>query len=79
VAAHLTSHDQTGMDAKTHRQLHALSRLQTRIEYPHSLHNTQAGVHGPPGIVFMRPGIAKVHQQAVAQILGDVPIKALDY
>jgi len=26
----------------------------------------------------MRPGIAEVHQQPIAEILGDIPVKVLD-
>jgi hypothetical protein len=29
-------------------------------------------------IIFMRLGIAKVDQQAIAEILGDMPVEALD-
>src|SRR6266581_2007098 len=35
-------------------------------------------MHGTLRIVFMRLGIAKIDQQAVAEILGDMPVKALD-
>ena len=36
------------------------------------------GAHGPLGVVFMGLGIAKVHQQAIAEILRNIPVKALD-
>ena len=45
---------------------------------PHGLEDAQPRVHGPLGIIFMRLGIAKVHQQAISQILGNIAVKALD-
>jgi len=35
--------------------------------------------YGSLGIVFVGLRIAKVHQQAIAQILGHMPIKALEH
>ena len=43
------------------------------------LENAQARPAGPLGVVFVRLGIAKVHQQAIAQILRNIPVKALDH
>ena len=39
----------------------------------------QPGPHGPLGVIFVRLGIAKVDQQAIAEVLGDMPLKALDH
>ena len=65
-----------GMDAQAHRQLHPLLLRQAGIEFPHGLHNAQAGAHGPLGVIFVRLGIAKVDQQAVAEILGDIAARS---
>ena len=35
-------------------------------------------MHSTPGIVLMSTWVAKVDEQAIAQILRDVPLKALD-
>ena len=35
--------------------------------------------HGALGIVFVRLGIAEVDQQAIAEVLGNVAVKALDH
>ena len=40
------------------------------------LYNAQSGTHRPLGIIFVRQGIAKIDQQAIAEILGDMPLKA---
>ena len=60
-------------------QAHALVLRQAGIERSHGLENAQAGAHGPLGVVFMRLRIAKVDQQAIAEILGDMAVKALDH
>ena len=41
--------------------------------------NPQPGVHRPLGIIFMGRRIAKVHQQAIAQMLRDMPFIAADH
>ena len=40
--------------------------------------NAQAGVHRAPGIVFMGRGVAKIDQQPIAEILGDMALVVLD-
>jgi hypothetical protein len=42
------------------------------------LDHVEAGVHGTPGLVFMRLGVAKIDQQPVAEILRDIALQALD-
>ena len=78
AAAHLAHHHQPGMDAHAHRQAHAMVSHQGRVQDTDGLDNSQAGVHGPRGIVFMRLRIAKIHQQSIAEILRNMPGKALD-
>ena len=67
------------MDAHAHGQPHASFLLQPGIQEPYGLQDTQSGPPGALGIVFVCLGIAKVHQQAVAQILRNIPVKALDH
>ena len=43
-----------------------------------ALHHLQAGSPGSLRVIFMRLGIAKIDQQAIAQVLGNVPVEALD-
>ena len=67
------------MHAYPHGQPHASFLLQSGIQWPHGVENAQARQTGALGIVFVCLGIAKVHQQAVAQILRNIPVKALDH
>ena len=46
---------------------------------PHGLHHPQPGAHGPLRVIFMRQGVAEVDQQAIAEILGDIALKAGDH
>ena len=78
-APHLPHHDQPGMDPQAHGQVHPPLLPQAGIELSHGLDHAQPGPHRPLRIVFMRQGIAKVDQQAIAEILGDMPLKALDH
>jgi hypothetical protein len=41
--------------------------------------NLQPRPYGPHSIIFMGSGLAKVHEQTVAEILGDVSFVALDH
>jgi hypothetical protein len=66
------------MDPHSYGQLYALLLLQSVIEHRHSLHHGEPASYRPLCIVFMRLRIAKVDQQAIAQILGNVAVKALD-
>jgi hypothetical protein len=67
------------MDADAHREPHAVGLCQAGVQRPQGVEHANAGVHGPLGVVFVGLRIAKVHQQAIAQILGDIPIKALQH
>src|SRR5262245_9920065 len=31
------------------------------------------------GVIFVRPGVAEVHEQAIAEVLGDMPVKARNH
>src|SRR2546425_10421074 len=53
---------------------HPLLLLQTGIELAQGLYNAQSGPHRPLGIIFVRQGIAEIDQQAIAEILGDMPV-----
>jgi hypothetical protein len=67
------------MDAETHSELYSVLLRQTGVEWSHGLHHPQPGTHGPRGIIFVRLGPAKVHEQAIAEILGDVSVIASDH
>jgi hypothetical protein len=40
----------------------------------HGLHHPQPGPHRPLGVIFVRQGVAKVDEQPIAEILGDMPL-----
>jgi hypothetical protein len=66
------------MDALPHSKCNAILSLQPDIQSTHGLHNPQTRMHGALGIIFMGARVAKVDEQAIAEILRDVPLKALD-
>ena len=76
AAAHLPHHHQPGMDPQAHGQLHPPLLRQAGIELAQGLHHPQPGPHRPLGVIFVRQGIAKVDQQAIAEILRNMPLKA---
>ena len=49
------------------------------MSWPQGLHDPQPGPHGPLRIIFVRQGVAEVDEQAIAEILGDMPLKAGDH
>ena len=59
------------MPMRTARRM-PLCLCQAGIQRPHGLEDAQAGPHGPLGIIFMGLRIAKVDQQAIAQILRNI-------
>ena len=59
--------------------MHAPLLRQAGIELSQGLDHPQPGPHRPLGIIFVRQGIAEVDEQAIAEILGDMPLKAGDH
>ena len=78
AAAHLAHDHWPRMDANAHRQPHPFVLLQPGIQCAHGLQDAQCRTHGALRIVFVRLRKAKVDQHAIAEILGDIAIKALD-
>ena len=78
ATAHHPHHDGAGVDAEPHGEVHTVLRRQTGIQGGDGLHNAQAGVHRTPGLVFMGRGVAKIDQQPIAKILGDMALIVLD-
>ena len=67
------------MDPQAHGQVHPALLRQAGIELPQGLDDPQPGPHGPLGIIFVGQGVAEVDEQAIAEILGDMPLKAGDH
>jgi hypothetical protein len=66
------------MDADADGEPQAVGLYQTSVQCLHGVQDAQAGAHGAPDVILMGLRIAKVHQQAIAEILRDMPVKALD-
>jgi len=76
--SHHPYHDRAGVDAEPQGEVHTVLCRQTGIQGSAGLDNAQAGVHRTPGIVFMGRGVAKIDEQPIAEILGDVALVLLD-
>ncbi len=74
ATAHLPDYDWPGMNANTN--LHRLREPRARLVQGRK--NLQPGADGAGRIVFMCGGITKVHQQPIAQILGDITLLAFN-
>ena len=79
TAPYLPHHDEPGMDPQAHGQVHPALLPQAGIELAHGLDHAQPGPHGPLGVIFVRLGVPEVDQEAIAEILGDMPLKAGDH
>jgi hypothetical protein len=66
------------MNPYTHGYADPLLLLQAPLQWPECFDDAQTYAHSALRIVFVRPRIPKIDQQPIAQILGDVPIKALN-
>src|SRR5262245_33845886 len=76
TATHLAHHHHTGMDTETHGQTDPGVSRQTGVQYPNGLDHPEPGPHRPLRIIFMRQGVPEVDEEAIAQILRDMPLKA---
>jgi len=67
------------MDPHPHR--HRLARPQCRVgaEGGAGLQQAQPRPDRPLGVVFVRHGVAKIDQHAIAQVLGQIAIKLVDH
>jgi hypothetical protein len=52
---------------------------QLGVERGNGVQNAEPRPDGPLGVVFMGHGIAKIHQHAIAQILGQITVKVLHH
>ena len=78
TTAYLSHDDEAGMDPHAYRQPHPPFSTKALVQPRDGLHHPQCGAHRALTIILVRLRIAKIDQQAVAQILRDVPLKALD-
>jgi hypothetical protein len=64
------------MDPQAHGQYHISILLPAAIELAHGLDHAQPGPNRPLRVIFMRQGVAEVDEQAIAEILRDMSLKA---
>jgi hypothetical protein len=79
ASAHLTHDDKASVDAQADSQLHAVLLGQAGIQRSHGLHHPEPSPHGPLRVILVREGIPKVDEQAITEILRDMPLKAGDH
>jgi hypothetical protein len=78
-APDLTHDHLTRMDAQTHIELHPVLLRHAGVELPHGLHHPHPGTHRSLGIILMGIGVAEVDQQAITEVLRDMPLEAGDH
>ena len=78
AAAHRADHHRAGVDADARRQTHPVLGLERIVQRAKRGEDLEPGTHGAFGVVLVGLRIAEVHEQPVAQILGDVPRVAVD-
>ena len=71
----IADHHEPGGDADPHLQ----GELGPGRQLVHRLHQVERGAHGALGILLVRLRVAEVRQHAVAHVLGDVAVVALDH
>jgi hypothetical protein len=78
TAAHRADHDRAGVDADARRQTYSVLGLERIVQRAKGGEDLAPGTHGAFGVVLVGLRITEVHEQPVAQILGDVPRVAVD-
>jgi len=66
------------MDAHVHSQVHPALLRQTAIALTHRFRHPESGPHRPLGIILMGIGVAEIDEQAIAEILSNMALIALD-
>ena len=52
---------------------------QPSVERLEGVQQAEPGADGPLGVVFVRYGVAKIRQHPIAQVLGQIAVKALNH
>jgi hypothetical protein len=79
TASHVTDHHHAGVDTDPKGDADTTSALQVRVEFFEACENPETGTNGPVGIILMGGRITEIDEDAVAEILRDMPIEVLDY
>src|SRR4030095_10842816 len=79
LTAHGTDNYQSSINSYTKSKLDTFGLLQTGIEVSHRSKNAQTSPYCSLCVIFVCLGIAEVHQESIAQELGDVPVIAANH
>ena len=79
AATHGPYDHQSGVDAQAHSEPNTPLLHQAQPQCVHRLDHSQPCPYRAQGVIFMGLGVAKVDQEAIAQILRNVPLKAPDH
>ena len=71
--AHLADHRHAGRHAHPRREAHTVRRGEGVVHVDDALQHRRPGAHRALRSILERPRIAEDHQQAVTEVLGDVP------
>jgi hypothetical protein len=75
----VANHDEARMHAQAHGDVLPGGQRELRGERRKSLQNAEPRPDGPLGVIFMRHGMAKIDQQAIAQVLRHIAVKTLNH
>src|SRR5262245_27106773 len=78
-STHLPNHDQSGVYAETYCQPDASVLFETGIQGSYRLDDSQPCMNSSMCVIFVSQGIAKIDQETIAKILGDVTLIALNH
>src|SRR5215470_4643179 len=67
------------MDAQTESELDTFGLLESLIQVSHGSKNSQPSSYCSLRIIFVSLGIAEIHQETIAQELGNMSVKTLDH
>ena len=67
------------MDAEPRGELDTVLCRQADVQGGNGLDNAQTGVNGAPGLVFMGGGIAKIDEQGITDVPGDISLEAVNH
>jgi hypothetical protein len=77
-SSHFSDNHQSSMDAYTDGKLDTFGLVQTLIQVSQGSKNSQTSPYCSLRVIFMRLGIAKVHQESIPKELSYVPIESRD-
>jgi hypothetical protein len=78
-SADLANHDQTRVDADPDRERDPLLALESCVQWSERFDDPDGGANGAARIILPGDRIAEVHEQTIAEVLGDVAVELADH